>query len=113
MASFHPCLMVIPISHEGDVTVKCDIDIDICIFLHSATSPPSYNLSLQTPPLPQMAFEGFFLRQAASGAGAEQDRVLQPAASIIVSVEGDAEACWRSCCAGVQVNVCYLHEWHR
>ena len=113
MASFHPCLMVIPISHEGDVTVKCDIDIDICIFLHSATSPPSYNLSLQTPPLPQMAFEGFFHRRAASGAGAEQDCLLKPVASIFIQIEGDAEACSRSCCSDVKYNVYYLHEWQR
>jgi hypothetical protein len=42
MASFHPCLMVIPISHEGDVTVKCDIDIDICIFLGTLSSTPTF-----------------------------------------------------------------------
>ena len=30
--------MAIPDSHEGDVTVKCDIDIDICIFLGTLSS---------------------------------------------------------------------------
>jgi len=35
-------LMVIPISHEGDVTVKCDIDIDICIFLSTLFSAPKF-----------------------------------------------------------------------
>ena len=42
MASFLPCLMVSPDSHEGDVTVKCDINIDICIYLSTLFSAPKF-----------------------------------------------------------------------